>query len=40
MKAYRIGTHRTVSPELTLERIRPFFAAMGITRLAKRDRAG
>ncbi|MCG7587287.1 YcaO-like family protein [Photobacterium sp. OFAV2-7] len=34
MKAYRIGTHRTVSPEQTLERIRPFFAAMGITRLA------
>ncbi|CCN72243.1 YcaO-like family protein [Vibrio nigripulchritudo] len=34
MKAYRIGTHRTVSPEQTLERIRPLFSAMGITRLA------
>ncbi len=34
MKAYRMGTHRAVSPEQTLERIRPFFAAMGITRLA------
>ncbi|WP_104400244.1 YcaO-like family protein [Vibrio penaeicida] len=34
MKTYRIGTHRTVSPEQTLERIRPLFSAMGITRLA------
>jgi len=28
------GTHRTVAPEVTLERIRPHFAACGITRLA------
>jgi YcaO-like protein with predicted kinase domain len=33
-KHYFNGTHRTVSPAETLERIRPFFPAMGITRLA------
>jgi YcaO-like protein with predicted kinase domain len=31
---YRNGTHRTVVPEETLERIRPLFAAVGLTRLA------
>ncbi len=34
MKAYRTGTHRTVSPQTTLERISPHLATMGITRLA------
>jgi len=33
-KAYRIGTHRAVAPEATLERIRPVLARYGITRLA------
>jgi ribosomal protein S12 methylthiotransferase accessory factor len=34
MKTYRTGTHRTVSPEETLNKIQPHLAAMGITRLA------
>jgi len=34
MKTYKTGTHRTVSPNETLARIRPMFPAMGITRLA------
>jgi YcaO-like protein with predicted kinase domain len=33
-KAYRAGTHRTVTPAETLARIRPFMPAMGITRIA------
>ena len=33
-KGYTSGTHRLVSPRDTLARIRPFFAQMGITRLA------
>jgi YcaO-like protein with predicted kinase domain len=33
-KHYFRGTHRTVSPRETLERVRPFLPAMGITRLA------
>lgn len=33
-KNYRAGTHRIVSPEETLESVRPFFPAMGITRVA------
>jgi YcaO-like protein with predicted kinase domain len=33
-KAFLSGTHRTVSPDETLERIRPYFAAAGLTRLA------
>ncbi len=33
-KRYRAGTHRSVSPEETFSRIRPFFDAMGITRVA------
>src|SRR5215472_8222046 len=33
-KAYRAGTHRSVDPERTLERVRPFLPAMGITRIA------
>ncbi|MGA8310519.1 MAG: YcaO-like family protein [Terriglobales bacterium] len=33
-KAYRAGTHRLVSPQETLERVRPFMASMGITRIA------
>ncbi|WP_191602719.1 YcaO-like family protein [Marinomonas algicola] len=34
MKSYRTGTHRTVSPQETLDRILPHLSAMGITRLA------
>lgn len=34
MKTYRTGTHRTVSPQETLDRILPHLPAMGITRLA------
>jgi YcaO-like protein with predicted kinase domain len=34
MKTYRTGTHRTLSPEETLNKIQPHLAAMGITRLA------
>lgn len=34
LKAYRQGTHRTVSPETTLARVTPHMAAMGITRIA------
>lgn len=33
-KTYREGTNRSVSPETTIERVRPFFGAMGITRVA------
>ena len=33
-KAYRDGTHRLVSPRETVERVRPFMASMGITRIA------
>jgi ribosomal protein S12 methylthiotransferase accessory factor len=33
-KAYRAGTHRLVSPRETVERVRPFMASMGITRIA------
>jgi ribosomal protein S12 methylthiotransferase accessory factor len=33
-KGYRDGTHRLVSPRETVERVRPFMAAMGITRIA------
>lgn len=33
-KTFTAGTHRTVSPEETLARIRPHFATAGITRLA------
>ena len=33
-KKYRAGTHRIVSPEETLESVRRYFPAMGITRVA------
>src|SRR3954470_5285453 len=33
-KIFRLGTHRAVRPEETVERVRPFMAAMGITRIA------
>ena len=33
-KRYARGTHRTVSPTETLERVRPHFARLGITRVA------
>src|SRR5213593_2065403 len=33
-KGYRAGTHRLVSPRETVERVRPFMTAMGITRIA------
>ena len=33
-KKHRAGTHRMVSPEETLESVRRFFPAMGITRVA------
>ena len=33
-KAYRLGTHRTLAPAETLERVRPLMAEMGITRIA------
>lgn len=33
-KAYRRGTHRTVSPAETLVRVQPFITQMGITRVA------
>lgn len=33
-KRHRAGTHRLVSPEQTLERIRPLMPVMGITRIA------
>jgi YcaO-like protein with predicted kinase domain len=33
-KTFRAGTHRLVSPEQTLERVRPHLASMGITRIA------
>jgi ribosomal protein S12 methylthiotransferase accessory factor len=33
-KGYRCGTHRTVDPERTLERIRPHLTVAGITRCA------
>jgi ribosomal protein S12 methylthiotransferase accessory factor len=34
LKSYRLGTHRTVEPQATLERVVPFMEEMGITRLA------
>src|SRR5438270_2654827 len=33
-KAFRSGTHRTISPEATLSRVRPLMPVMGITRIA------
>jgi YcaO-like protein with predicted kinase domain len=33
-KRYLTGTHRVVSPETTLARVRPFLPVMGITRIA------
>mgnify|MGYP001247342542 CR=1 FL=1 len=33
-KHFRAGTHRTVSPEETLARVRPFLPQMGVTRVA------
>lgn len=33
-KSYWQGTHRTASPEETLERIRPYFKSIGLTRIA------
>lgn len=33
-KGFRRGTHRAVDPLYTLERVRPFLPAMGITRIA------
>jgi ribosomal protein S12 methylthiotransferase accessory factor len=33
-KAFRRGTHRAVAPSETVARVRPFLAAMGITRVA------
>lgn len=33
-KHYRAGTHRLLSPEETLRRVRPLMAVMGITRIA------
>ena len=43
VKTYRLGTHRTVPPHETIERLRPFLDAFGITRVANLtglDRAG
>ena len=34
VKAYRHGTHRTVDPTSTLARVQPYFARMGISRIA------
>ena len=34
VKAYRLGTHRTVSPHETLARVEPLLPEMGITRIA------
>jgi YcaO-like protein with predicted kinase domain len=34
VKTFRGGTHRTISPEATLDRVRPFLSKMGITRIA------
>lgn len=34
MKNYRLGTHRAISPQETLNRVLPHLPAMGITRLA------
>lgn len=33
-KRFIAGTHRTVSPEATMDRVRPFLPRMGITRIA------
>ncbi|MDI1430201.1 YcaO-like family protein [Polyangium sorediatum] len=33
-KRFTAGTHRTVSPEETVDRVRPFLPALGITRIA------
>jgi YcaO-like protein with predicted kinase domain len=32
--SYRIGTHRVHAPDVTLEKVKPMMAAMGITRIA------
>lgn len=34
LKAYRTGTHRALDPEVTIARVRPWLARMGITRIA------
>jgi YcaO-like protein with predicted kinase domain len=34
VKAFKAGTHRLIPPEQTVERMRPFMARMGITRVA------
>ena len=34
VKSYRLGTHRTVEPQATLDRVSPFMDQMGITRIA------
>jgi YcaO-like protein with predicted kinase domain len=34
VKSYRLGTHRTVEPQATLDRVGPFMDEMGITRIA------
>lgn len=33
-KHYRLGTHRVVPPQVTLDRVRPYLLSMGITRVA------
>jgi YcaO-like protein with predicted kinase domain len=33
-KKFRAGTHRHAAPQETLERVRPFFPVLGITRIA------
>jgi ribosomal protein S12 methylthiotransferase accessory factor YcaO len=33
-KGFMVGTHRSVAPKLTVERIKPHLARMGITRVA------
>ena len=33
-KAYRLGTHRTLTPERTLNRVQPLLKSMGISRVA------
>lgn len=34
LKTYRLGTHRTISPRETVERLRPLLSKFGITRVA------
>ncbi|MGH1364924.1 MAG: YcaO-like family protein [Calditrichia bacterium] len=34
LKRFQLGTHRVASPDKTLERVRPYLKAMGITRVA------